>query len=180
MIMPINGHPSNTMTIPPKKHSDDLIFFRCTKNRNVLSKPMIQANPHINKIYGDEWNESVKIIDKTELKYKLLWVGHHHTFPIARRPLSKRSRMPRNTNATPNPARPTPISAGEHENRQTEIFCQIRWLYKKRERFALTSIHYSLCVSVISNILLFTHTIDREEYLFCEQNPNFQFCRNMI
>lgn len=49
--MPINGHPSNTITIPPKNANDDLIFFRCTKNRNVRSKPMIQANPHMNKIY---------------------------------------------------------------------------------------------------------------------------------
>ena len=32
------------------------------------------------------------------------------TFPIARRPLSKSRQTPRNRNATPNPANPTPIS----------------------------------------------------------------------
>ena len=32
------------------------------------------------------------------------------TFPIANNPLSKSKQTPRNRNATPNPARPTPIS----------------------------------------------------------------------
>lgn len=32
------------------------------------------------------------------------------TFPIASSPLSNKSKTPRNKNAIPNPARPTPIS----------------------------------------------------------------------
>lgn len=32
------------------------------------------------------------------------------TFPMANRPLSNNSNMPKKTNAIPNPARPTPIS----------------------------------------------------------------------
>ena len=32
------------------------------------------------------------------------------TFPMARSPLSKKNKTPRNKNAIPNPAKPTPIS----------------------------------------------------------------------
>ena len=38
------------------------------------------------------------------------------TFPIAKRPLSKRRQTPRNRKATPNPARPTPISEKMQNN----------------------------------------------------------------
>lgn len=48
--MPINGHPTNTMTMPPKNAIDALTFFRWKKNLNVRSKPMTHANPHMNKI----------------------------------------------------------------------------------------------------------------------------------
>lgn len=52
--MPTIGHPSKTITIPPKNASEDLIFLRCTKKRNVRSKPIIHAKPHINNICGTQ------------------------------------------------------------------------------------------------------------------------------
>lgn len=33
-----------------------------------------------------------------------------HTFPMANKPLSNNNKTPRNTNAIPKPAKPTPIS----------------------------------------------------------------------
>lgn len=39
--------------------------------------------------------------------------GNSITFPIANRPLSNNSTIPRNTNAIPKPAKPTPISVNK-------------------------------------------------------------------
>lgn len=41
----------STITMPPKKAIEALIFFRWKKNRNVRSNPMTQANPQMNKIW---------------------------------------------------------------------------------------------------------------------------------
>lgn len=98
------------MTIPPKNASDDLIFFRCTKNRNVRSRPIIQANPHINKICGNRQTCQSLLCQSGNLMQLIL------TFPMASNPLSNSSSTPRNTNATPNPAKPTPISTMEWVN----------------------------------------------------------------
>lgn len=141
-----------------------MIFFRCTKNRNVLSKPIIQVKPHINKIYGRKSNEFLSFV---LIKSKNM----RHTFPIANSPLSKRSKTPRNTNATPKPAKPTPISKSK---KCIYNFCQ---LYKKYSNF----IHFdSLCVSLISNILPYYNTTERDEYIVAMQNLNFNFADKSV
>lgn len=94
-----------------------------------------------------------------------------HTFPIANSPLSKRSKTPRNTNATPKPAKPTPISKSK---KCIYNFCQ---LYKKYSNF----IHFdSLCVSLISNILPYYNTTERDEYIVAMQNLNFNFADKSV
>lgn len=52
IIIPMIGHPNKTITIPPKNAIDALIFCRLKKNLNVRSRPITQANPHINKIWN--------------------------------------------------------------------------------------------------------------------------------
>jgi len=78
--IPMRGQPNNTINMPPKKAPLPLALCHWKKNLNVLSRPITQARPDRNKI-----------------------------FPIANNPLSKSKQTPRNRNATPNPARPTPI-----------------------------------------------------------------------
>lgn len=48
--MPTRGQPINTMTIPPKKAIEAFILCFWKKKRNVLSKPITQAKPAMNRI----------------------------------------------------------------------------------------------------------------------------------
>ena len=66
------------------------------------------------------------------------------TFPIASNPLSNRSRTPRNRNAIPNPANPTPISAKKERNKFGTKFLTWHQLVQKcplpfLQRVVLTS-----------------------------------------
>lgn len=44
------------MIMPPKNAKDALILLRLKKKRNVLSRPMTHARPHINSI----WNKGIR------------------------------------------------------------------------------------------------------------------------
>lgn len=79
---------------------------------------LVGYRAHLNPCFCQELNPGhpafswviwvISIISKRSLKLKL-----QLTFPIASNPLSNRSNTPRKRNDTPNPARPTPISATE-------------------------------------------------------------------
>ena len=50
MSIPIIGQPKSTVKTPPMKQPVDFNLWRWKKNRNVLSKPMINASPLMNNI----------------------------------------------------------------------------------------------------------------------------------
>lgn len=50
MTIPINGQPIRTTMMPPKNAIDAFTLCFWKKNRNVRSRPITQANPHMNKI----------------------------------------------------------------------------------------------------------------------------------
>lgn len=81
MSIPTNGNPNKTTAIPPKKAIDAFTLCFWKKNLNVLSNPITQASPQMKRM-----------------------------FPMANKPLSKTKSTPKNKNAMPKPANPTPIS----------------------------------------------------------------------
>lgn len=51
MIMPINGNPTSTTMMPPKKAIDPFSLCFWKKKRNVLSRPITQARPQRKRIW---------------------------------------------------------------------------------------------------------------------------------
>ena len=103
--MPRIGQPKRTTRMPPKKAAEPLTLCHWKKNRNVRSRPITNASPLRNKICKADKNKSqISGAYSPNLAMKQL------TFPMARSPLSKSKSTPRKRNATPKPARPTPIS----------------------------------------------------------------------
>jgi hypothetical protein len=94
--MPTNGNPIKTTTIPPKKASEALTLCFWKKNLNVRSSPITQASPQMNRM-----------------------------FPMASNPLSNIKSTPKNKNAIPNPAKPTPISGKENFRLAEALYTQI-------------------------------------------------------
>ena len=63
------GHPINTTIMPPKKNEVALILCLWKKNLNVLSSPMTNASPEINRICRRR-----KIIAEKTLKDNIMFV----------------------------------------------------------------------------------------------------------
>ena len=49
-IIPTKGHPNRTIQIPPRKNAVPRTFSTWKKKRKVLSSPITNAKPDINKI----------------------------------------------------------------------------------------------------------------------------------
>jgi len=49
--MPMSGHPKSTTRMPPKNAALPLALCHWKKNLNVLSSPMTQARPLMNRIW---------------------------------------------------------------------------------------------------------------------------------
>lgn len=96
----MTGNPRRTINMPPMKQPVAFAFRAWKKNLNVLSIPITNATPAINKIYMDK-----HVTDK-----QTTHMCNQRTFPIARRPRSKNNTVPRIRNITPKPERPIPIS----------------------------------------------------------------------
>lgn len=138
--MPISGKPTSTTMMPPKKATEPLILCFWKKKRNVRSKPMTHARPARKRICRE--SHRLDLVTKK----CLIKMSPPLTLPMASSPLSKSIRMPRMRNATPNPARPTPIS-----KRIDKIGSHL--IHPAGCHF-LTLARYILCVSVMSIILL--------------------------
>lgn len=80
MHIPTSGNPNKTVKIPPKKAPDPFHLCRWKKNEKLRSNPTTNPTPAKNSI-----------------------------FPIAKRPLSKKSKTPKNMKVIPKAAKPTPI-----------------------------------------------------------------------
>ena len=101
-------------------------FFRLKKNLNVACAPIVIATPATNRICTHAHDQS-----QTAARFWITQRGRgstesgaggeesahagakqRRTLPIARRPLSKKNRTPRNVSTKPKPVKPMPISAG--------------------------------------------------------------------
>ena len=129
MIIPIKGYPIKTTMIPAKNAIVALTLCFWKKKLYVRWNPIMQVRPQMKSIYNNHKNHCSARIFRNFLL----------TFPIANKPRSKISKTPRKRNATPKPAKPTPIS----ENKNN---------YKRMSNLGQSLNGNILCVSVISNI----------------------------
>lgn len=82
MTTPTNGHLSITSRIPNAKHTVPRSFSVRPKKKSVFAKPMTSTSP-----------------------------ARKRMFPMARKPASKKSRIPRTMKNSPKDVSPIPISA---------------------------------------------------------------------